>query len=347
MRVAVLSLLIAGCSSSTQVVTVDSGTVDAASDVVVEGASDVASEVTPEVATDAGDARRCATTGKGAVAGDVCLLLTPAECGLSGANAAVNQYALRPVTGARGRLMIFFNGSGGSPLAGTKGTPATNFYTTARSAGLHVFAVSYRSDDSIGSLCKGDDACFLPTRRAILTGVSESGTASAVSSIAPAEGAYARIAGGLTYLAAHDPSGGWDAFFDASKSAPSERIRWSLVIATGHSQGGGHAALIGRSFAIDRVVALSSPCDQTAAGPASWLDATKSTYATSPAVAFHGIGAPGDTICPGYPASWTALGLDASRKHPDAIVCAGSTLGAHSATIECVENAPAWTSALE
>jgi len=142
-----------------------------------------------------------------------------------------------------------------------------------------------------------------------------------------------------------DPDGGWTAFHDAAASKPADRIRWSNVIAAGHSQGGGHAAVIGKAFAIDRVVALSSPCDQTATGPASWLDATKSTYATSPKSAFHGLGAAGDVICSAYPAVWDALGLDATRRKADAVICAGAA--AHSATIECAENAAAWKQMLE
>lgn len=291
--------------------------------------------------------RPCPTSGKGSVAGPFCFLLTPAESGLpaAGVNAAVDQYALRPASGARGKLLLFFNGSGGSPIAGTRGTPAQNFYATARAAGLHVLAVSYRSDNAIGTLCKGSDACFWPTRETILTGAFQPGASPALSAIADHEGAYARIAAGLKALAERDPQGGWDAFLDSAAAKPSEQIRWSKVIASGHSQGGGHAAAIARSFAIDRVVTLSSPCDQTLAGPATWLNAAKTVFATSPAAAFHGLGAAGDGICPGYAAIWQVLGLAAERKHADAVVCSGST--PHGASIDCAENALVWSAMLQ
>lgn len=350
-----LALLAVGCGSSE--VVVDDAAPDTsadAPDATPDGAADAVDDTTDAIAdappTDAPDAavlRRCPTSGKGAVAGDECFLLTPAESGLpaAGTNATVDQYALRPKSGARGKLLVFFNGSGGSPLAGTRGSASASFYATARAAGLHVVGLSYRSDDTVGSLCKGDDACFLPTRRTILTGVFETGAAPALSGIAAHEGALARLIAALTTLAARDAGGGWDAFLDPSATKPAERVRWSLVLAAGHSQGGGHAAVLGKAFALDRVVALSSPCDQTATGAASWLDSTKTPYATPPATAFHGLGAPGDAICPGYPAAWTALGIAAPRKHPDGIVCTGST--AHGATIECPENAPTWTKMLE
>lgn len=353
MRRIFLASFLLGCSSSTTEVA-DTGAVDDASDgatdAVVEAAPDTIGPdtTTTDAPTDATKVLRpCPTTGKGAVAGDACFLLTPAESGLpaSGVNATVDQYALRPTSGARGKLVVFFNGSGGSPLAGTRGSATANFYATARAAGLHVIALSYRSDDTIGSLCKGDDACFLPTRRTVMTGVFEAGAAPAVAGMAVHEGALPRLVAALATLSALDPSGGWGAFLDVGAAKPADRVKWSLVMAAGHSQGGGHAALIGKMFAIDRVVALSSPCDQTSTGPASWLDVGKTTYATSPAAAFHGLGAPGDTICSGYPAIWESLGLAAARRHADATVCAGAA--PHGASIECPENAPTWTKMLE
>jgi len=334
---------LSGCGSSGAVDPTDATTSETG-----DAITDVAEDVMAEVATDAlAPLRSCPTSGKGAVAGEVCFLLTPAESGLpaSGVNATVDQYALRPTSSARGKLVVFFNGSGGSPLAGTRGSPSASFYATARAAGLHVFAVSYRSDDAIGTLCKGADDCFLPTRRTVMTGVFETGAAAALSGIAVHEGALARLVAGLTTLAARDPSGGWGLFLDASATKPGDKVRWSNVIAAGHSQGGGHAALIGKTFAVDRVVALSSPCDMTTSGPATWLDATKSTYATAPSTSFHGLGAPGDAICSGYSSIWEALGMATSRRHADATICAGSA--AHGASLECVENAPAWTKMLE
>lgn len=349
MRRLLLSLFLMGCGSSSEpVVANDDVGSDSGSEAAADAATDAVVDSVPEASTDApASLRRCPASGKGAVTGDECFVLTPAESGLpaSGTNADVDQYALRPTSGARGKLMVFFNGSGGSPLAGTRGSPSQNYYATARAAGLHVFAVSYRSDDTVGSLCKGADDCFLPTRRTILTGVYEAGAPASLSGIAPHEGALARIIAGLTTLAARDPSGGWDAFLDTAATKPTEKIRWSKIIASGHSQGGGHAAVLGKAFAVERVVALSSPCDQTTTGPASWLDVSKTTYATSPAAAFHGLGAAGDTVCPGYPSVWVSLAMDATRKHADGIVCSGAA--AHGATIECVENAPTWTKMLE
>lgn len=347
MRTLVTILCVVGCGSqeSTANPPGDANVSDASTDASTDApVSDVTVDAVPDGAS---PLRRCVTSGKGSVSGDDCFLLTPAESGLpaGGVNADVDQYALRPTSGARGKLLLFFNGSGGSPLAGTRGSTTSSFYATARAAGLHVFGVSYRSDDTVGSLCKGDDACFLPTRRTIMTGTFEPGAAAALSGIAPHEGALVRLYAGLQTLATRDPGGGWSAYIDPAASKPLDKIRWPLLMTAGHSQGGGHAAVVGKAFAVDRVLALASPCDMTMAGPASWLDAAKSMFATSPALAFHGLGAPGDATCAGYASIWAALGLDASRRHADAIVCAGAT--AHSAPMECAENAPSWKKMME
>lgn len=78
---------------------------------------------------------RCPTAGCGAVEGDHCFVLTPSESGLpAAANAAEDQYALRPASAARGQLLLFFNGSGGSPRGGIA-SATTSFYSVARGAG--------------------------------------------------------------------------------------------------------------------------------------------------------------------------------------------------------------------
>jgi len=299
----------------------------------------------PPVVTDAPALARpaaCPTTGKGAVVvtGGSCVVFTPAMTGAApqGVNAGVPSYALAPSTGAAGNLVVFMNGSGGSP-AGVAVDPAKNVYTAAVAAGDHVIGLSYRSNDVIGELCAGDDGCFLPTRTTIVTGIYQTGAASFVSDVMPSEGIHERLARALAYLAAVDPGGGWGAFLDGAA------VRWDKIIAGGHSQGGGHAALLGKLHPLARIVGLSSPCDSVARAAATWLhaDATWQTspaergYGFSAATTFDSQGAPtgGDTLCPAHAAVWTAMGIDTTRRFDDAVVCGTS---AHGASIGCPEN---------
>ena len=78
------------------------------------------------------------------------------------------------VLGARGKLLVFLNGSGGSPAGGSSGG-LSSWYGVARDEGLHVLGVSYRSSEAVGTMCRGDDACFEPTRVSQLTGVLQAG----------------------------------------------------------------------------------------------------------------------------------------------------------------------------
>jgi len=55
------------------------------------------------------------------------------------------------------------------------------------------------------------------------------------------------------------------------------RVDTRKLILTGHSQGGGHAALWAMRAPVDRVVMLSSPDDTGLFGTASWAKSTSAT----------------------------------------------------------------------
>ncbi len=288
----------------------------------------------------------CPSTGKGAVvaAGASCVVFTPEATGAAGVNARVPHYALAPRAGASGALVVSLNGSGGSP-AGVADDRAKNVYTAAVAEGHHVIGLSYRSDVALGQLCSRSDGCYLPSRSTIVTGVYQPGAAEELRDAVPGEGIHARLALALRYLTLTDPQGGWGAFVQPSAD-PAEAVRWADVIVSGHSQGGGHAALLGKLHAVRRIVTLSSPCDQTADAPAGWLthdlswrtDPSQSAFGFSAETTFGPGGRPsgGDTTCSAHAAIWAAMGIDPSRRFDDAVVCAGAT--AHGATVGCPEN---------
>lgn len=270
-----------------------------------------------------------------AAAGPNCFLLTPAETGLKGEGANVDQFASRPATGARGKLLVFLNGSGGSPAGGTSGG-LSSWYGVARDEGLHVLGVSYRSGEAVGTMCRGDDACFEPTRVSQLTGVLQAGAANELSGLLGDEGVEVRLAAALRVLAERDPSGGWNDFTDTSDGG----VQWARLLVSGHSQGGGHAALLGKRHAVERVVMLASPCDARTDGtPASWLS-DSTGWATSPATRFFGLWAEGDTTCPAAPAVWERLGMPVGARDVAAIGCAGAA--AHGAPLQCTQNGEKW-----
>jgi pimeloyl-ACP methyl ester carboxylesterase len=84
----------------------------------------------------------------------------------------------------------------------------------------------------------------------------------------PADCILNRLVRLLEWLARKRPDEGWGAFLRE------DAVRWEQVAVAGHSQGGGHAALMGKQFPLARVVMLGAPADAVgpADEPAPWLN---------------------------------------------------------------------------
>jgi pimeloyl-ACP methyl ester carboxylesterase len=86
----------------------------------------------------------------------------------------------------------------------------------------------------------------------------------------------------IDYLGANDPH--WNRFLIDDPASPyvathrgPVRLDHKKLILTGHSQGGGHAALWAMRAPVERVVMLSSPDDTGLFGTASWVRGTSAT----------------------------------------------------------------------
>jgi len=294
----------------------------------------------------------CPTSGPGAVtAAATCWVFPPTSAGASplGQNANRLNYALEPPGTARGTLVVLLNGSGSSPSELTI-DPSRNLFMSALESGNHVLAVAYRSDVAILRMCDSSRPdCYGASRSTLLTGVFAPGADNSLADIRADEAIIARIDQALRHLVAVRPQAGWDAFIRSTATAPADRIAWPRVIASGHSQGGGHAAYLGKLFPLIRVVQLSSTCDAPAGVPAPWT-AADSVWITSPAAVFLGLSAPtvftngvptaGDLNCPYHLAVWQNLGMPPSHQADDAATCGG--IDPHIASIFCGANYPRW-----
>lgn len=325
-------------------------------------------------ATDAAPAVvACPTTGAGAIdfPAATCLTVTPVATGASalGENATNPSYALAPHAGQRGQLVLFLNGSGGHP-ADQIASPTKSFFTAAAGLGYHVLAVSYRSNATIASQCACADACYLPTRETVIAGTVQAGAAADVADMRVDESVAGRAALALAWLATNDPADGWDAFLtSAAAGAPPEAgIDWSKLVAAGHSQGGGHAAAIGRMYPVARVVQLSSTCDEASTSgtcpldpskvtPASWTSRTSGAWQAA-ASTFWGLdiasvydaGAwvSGDGLCPLHAAIWNDEAMTTANENDGASICGATTaLQNHDASIACADNFAAWRAMLQ
>jgi hypothetical protein len=209
-------------------------------------------------------------------AGALCRFVTPAEAGTPGSGDYPDPHVvIRPTVPTKAELVVFLPGTGGRPqnqLSGPYADADHSIYASATSKGYRVIGLTYQNSPSIGLLCGSDDACFLPTRRTLITGDVQPG--SAVTSMNREDAIIPRLTRLLVYLRdTGDPTGGWGSFLMNPSCIPLLcRLNPAKLIVSGHSQGGGHAGVIGKDYAVRRVVMLASPCDALGnPGPiASW-----------------------------------------------------------------------------
>jgi hypothetical protein len=199
-----------------------------------------------------------------------------------------NHAVTGPAGDARGELLVFFAGTGAEP----------DWYSTflehAAGLGYHVIGLAYPNDLSVNfDLCQGsvDPNCAQSAREEILFGIDASGLA---LDVPPSDAAITRLVAVLEYLARTAPDDGWDHYL-----GPDAVPAWSFIATAGHSQGGGHAALLARTEELTRVVLLD------ATEPSPW---TTDPMAT-PAERMWGLAHADEPIVAPIERSWENLGL--------------------------------------
>jgi len=150
-------------------------------------------------------------------------------------------------------------------LPGSFGKPVNYQLILQEVARADVPAIGLRYPNrwTVAGLCRNDPDpdCHEHVRAEILDGVDRT----ALVNISPANSLQNRLAKLLQYLNGRFPDAGWDRFLDGD--AP----RWSKIIVSGHSQGGGHAAFIAKEHEVRRVMMFGSPADNRDDKPAAWL----------------------------------------------------------------------------
>jgi hypothetical protein len=201
-----------------------------------------------------------------------------------------------------GRLFVFFPGTSGPPQAYKLIT------RTAAQIGYHAIALAYVNDQSINEdICPGQTAdCPENARLEIIEGQDYS----PLVNVNRANSIENRLIRLLQYLDQQYPSEGWGAFLDG------ETIRWELMALAGHSQGGGHAAMIGKIHNVYRLGMFSST------EPAAW---TLEPLAT-PTNRFFGFAHTLEDSFTGITRSWKNLGVPGTLTSVDAVPppCGGS-----------------------
>jgi hypothetical protein len=134
------------------------------------------------------------------------------------------------------RLLVF--------LPGTSLPPAScqQILKNAAAGGYDVVGLSYVNNEAVNALCGGGPpTCPEEVRREIVTGTDTS----SLISVDPPNSIESR----LVALLRHE---GWSKYLDG------DALRYALIAFAGHSQGGGHAALLGKMHQVHRVVLLAA-----------------------------------------------------------------------------------------
>ncbi|MDQ6833808.1 MAG: hypothetical protein M3008_10440 [Chloroflexota bacterium] len=191
-------------------------------------------------------------------------------------------------------LVLFLAATGFDP---TQGRPLLDL---AKQHCLHVIGLGYPNAELLFGLCTNapDPDCFERVRLQKLDGVQRS----PLLTTTPANGIENRLLKLLRHLAATFPSEGWDRFIDGGD------VHWQAVMASGHSQGGGMVAILGKVHPLARVVMLSAVPDAiggfSGTSPA-WVGKAGAT----PADRYYGFGHVKDQWWPVLQKNWAALTL--------------------------------------
>lgn len=152
-------------------------------------------------------------------------------------------------------------------LPGSNGTPGGYKLVsqTAARLGYHAIGLMYANSFTVDALAgdSSDRDAFEKVRREIIDGTDRTN----LVSLNRTNSIENRLVKLLQNLQAQQPSDGWGQYLDGDK------IRWGQVVASGHSQGGGHAGMIGKMQSLARVVMFAAPQDYMSVyrAPADWL----------------------------------------------------------------------------
>ncbi|MEO0322584.1 MAG: hypothetical protein AAF447_06485 [Myxococcota bacterium] len=175
-----------------------------------------------------------------------------------------------------GRLLVFFPGATADPA------DYQDVLRHAAAGGDDALALAYVNDVRIFAVCARDDdpGCQEKLRLEILRGEDLSPHVE----VGPADSILNRLTRALESL-------GWDRYLEAGAPA------WSRLALAGHSQGSGHAAMIGRFDQADRVLLFAGT------EPAPWTRQPRET----PGGATFGFAHEEDPLFSAFPNSWTNL----------------------------------------
>jgi hypothetical protein len=189
------------------------------------------------------------------------------------------------------KLFVFLPGTGQNPSL---------FQLVQQEAarlGYHVIGLMYPTGGGLAKACPttpDPSACYENARLEIIDGIARV----AFLNVNVANSIDNRLTKLLQYLTRQYPDEAWDRFL------LQDQPKWSQIAVSGHSQGGGNAAMIAKIHLVARVVLFSSVTDSIHAEAPSWV----ATHVT-PTERYYGIAHDRDGFYRPIRAGWDSLGL--------------------------------------
>ncbi|MDP8961089.1 MAG: hypothetical protein M3N32_05675 [Actinomycetota bacterium] len=198
-----------------------------------------------------------------------------------------NNVLLSPSPGStpKNLLVVFLPGTGYTP--GDSG----KYLETAAALGFHTIGLAYVNGTSANRTCRKDRSpdCHGEFRREVIYGKDVSSRVKVKES----DSIVDRLHAALT-------AQGFGQF-----KTDAGGIDWSKVVVTGHSQGAGHAAVLGIDESVARVVMLAGPNDLLKISLPSWI---KRSSNTDPSL-WYGLTAQRDNSFGTQMKAWHEFGL--------------------------------------
>jgi hypothetical protein len=194
----------------------------------------------------------------------------------------------------RNRLFLFLPGTGALPAH------YRQVLRCAADHGFHALGLSYVNSPSVGELSAGQPP---DTAGKIRLEIIDGTDRTPLVTVDRTNSIENRVITALQYLDALAPTEGWSQYL-----APGPTIRWDRLIVSGHSQGGGHAAIISRQHLCSRVIVFNaSDWSDTTKRPADWMFEVSAT----PPERVYGVGHLRDPLVTATQIrqGWSALGL--------------------------------------
>ncbi len=214
--------------------------------------------------------------------------------------ASVNEYR-QPSRTPQGVLNVF--------LPGTKLTPGQSraYEDASASFGFHTIGLAYENEKNVNKICfdSKDVNCNGKVRREIVFGDD----VSRLVRVSKHMSVVGRLNSALADRVQNDPSGNWEQF-QASNGEPD----WSKIIVSGHSQGAGHAAILGIDRPVRRVAMMGGPNDKSRVSKSApeW-----EKPGMTPAAQWYGLASAWDTSKPRQVKAWSAFGMDSAVDQQD------------------------------